>query len=128
LQLLREIAASEAGLPATLAGRVSGESIGELRKDAKQLALDLGYASPQPRTPSGQYASFSDQLRAAAGRPVQPAEQPPQGDIGVGRGGAAIPRQPQPADMSSLIRAAAGIRSSAVHDLAEQLASEGHGA
>jgi len=66
LELLREIAADEAGLPSQLAGRVSGSTIGELRKDARQLARDLGYTQPQPRTPTGQFASFNDQLRAAA--------------------------------------------------------------
>jgi hypothetical protein len=122
-QTLRELAAREHGLPQELARRVNGDSISAMRKDARQLALDLGFAAPQPRASGGQFASFSDEIRAAAGR--APTEAPePVGDLGVGRGGSASPRQPRPPDMSSLIRAAREVRRSGVVDLAEQLAEE----
>jgi hypothetical protein len=41
LDLLRRTAAHEAGLPEQLQGRLVGDSIGELRTDARKLATDL---------------------------------------------------------------------------------------
>jgi hypothetical protein len=132
MTLLREIAASEAGLPPQLAGRVNGESIGEMRRDAQALALDLGYAEPpepQPRNERGQFKRdnqrVNDAIRSAAGYPTSSERsEPPIGDIGVGRGGAALPSRSQPPSMNDLIRATRGVETTAIRDLAEQLASE----
>src|SRR5262249_52284776 len=113
------------GLPLPLSNRLRGNTYSELCRDARQALKDFGFTPPQPRTPTGQYASFTDELRAASGRPVQPAAQPPQGHLGVGIGASALPRQPQVPDMSSLIRGAAAGRRSVAHMYAEQIAGEG---
>ncbi|MGZ6564463.1 MAG: hypothetical protein ACXVH3_32360 [Solirubrobacteraceae bacterium] len=42
LAALREIAGREAGLPPSVHGRISGDSIGALRSDASRLAKELG--------------------------------------------------------------------------------------
>jgi hypothetical protein len=68
LEVLRRVASGEAGLPPQLASRVSGATIGELRKDARQLALDLGLAESQPRGPDGRFVNMTDRIRQAAGR------------------------------------------------------------
>jgi hypothetical protein len=134
LQLLREVAASEVGLPAGLAHRVAGSTIGQLRKDARQLALDLGYAEPpepQRRDQAGRFASgsghqdFNNALRAAAGRAVQPAQQQPEGDLGIGKGAGAAERTPQPVNMNNLIRGVIDSRRSVAHVFAEQLQANG---
>jgi hypothetical protein len=124
--VLKQAAAEAEGLPSQFADRLRGESYGELRRDAKQALRDFGFTTPQPRTAGGQYASFSDTLRAAAGRaPVSPAEQP-HGDLGVGRGAGATPMVPAAPSMSDLIRGTANARRGVAHMFAEQLASERH--
>ena len=79
MTLLREIAASEAGLPPTLGSRISGSTIGELRADAAALASQLGVAPEEParerdeagRDEAGRFArtssSFNRMIRDAAG-------------------------------------------------------------
>jgi hypothetical protein len=127
--VLRRAAAQAEGLPLEFAHRLNGESYSELKIDARRARKDFGLAEEQTRDPSGRFAStsghqdFNNALRAAAGFPA-PADERPPGDVGVGRGGAALPRQPKTADMNDLIRAARGVQTSAVRDLAAVLASE----
>jgi hypothetical protein len=117
LAALRQVAADVAGLPEQLRCRLHGDSLGELTADAHALALDLGYAKPQ-------FASFSDQIRVAAGRaPVEPVESP-TGDLGGGRGASARPRTRVPATMNARIRAAAGIRGMAIEHIAATMGEE----
>jgi hypothetical protein len=125
IALLRSIAADEAGLPAALANRLNGESIAELRADAKRFARDAGYTDPQPRNERGQFASFNDAVRAAAGYPVTSQPEQPIGDLGIGRGGGAMPPpRPKPPSMSDLIRGAVSAKRSTAYQYAEQLASD----
>jgi hypothetical protein len=124
--VLQRAAADEVGLPATLAHRLRGESFAELRGDAKRALRDFGIAEPPPSDERGRF-TMSDQIRAASGRPLADAtlpEQPVAGDLGIGRGGSALARQSQPPSMNDLLRAAAGVRTTIVADLAEQYASE----
>jgi hypothetical protein len=114
LDVLRLSAAIEAGLPDQLRGRLTGDTIAALRTDAQALATDLGYA--ESRAAGG---SFSDRIRAAAGRvPAEPVAQP-AGIVGVGRGGSATPRQAQPVDMNAVIRGTISARRTIEHRLAE---------
>jgi hypothetical protein len=137
LQTLREVACSEANLPSSFAHRVQGTDIGTMRRDARQLAQDLGFAPPpQPpaRTPDGRFASTSGHqnqrannwIRSALGYSTSEQSEPPVvGDIGVGRGGGALPRESrQPVSMNDLIRGTANAPRDAAHMFAEQLASE----
>jgi hypothetical protein len=128
--VLQRAAADEVGLPAQFAHRVNGQSIAELRKDARQLALDLGYAEPPARDERGRFhrpnQRVNDSIRRAAGYPTSTdePEQPAIGSVGIGRGGGASPRRVSAPDMNSLIRGAAGARSVVAGDIAEQLAFE----
>jgi hypothetical protein len=140
LATLRAVAGNEAGIPESLHARLRGESIAELREDARQLAIDTGYATPPPppaRNERGQFARgesghqahrrFNDAVRAGFGFPTstEQPEQLPQGDLGVGRGGGALPRQVGGrASMNDLLRAAAGAKTMVADDLAQQLAVE----
>ena len=126
LGVLQQAAAEAEGLPSSLSDRLVGDSFTKLRADAKKALVDFGIASPQARTSAGQFArmSFSDRIRAAAGRPVNVEREPPVADLGIGKGASATPRHiPAQADMNSLIRAAHGIRVSAEYALAEQIAT-----
>jgi hypothetical protein len=131
---LQRLAGDEAGIPAQLHGRLRGESIKELREDARAFALDAGFAEPpeaQPRNERGQFQRpnqrVNDAVRAAFGYPTstEQSEPPVAGDIGVGRGGGALPRESrQPVSMNDLIRGTANAPRDAAHMFAEQLASE----
>ncbi len=124
LDLLQRMAAQEAGLPERLRGRLAGDTIGALRADAKKLAVDLGYVQPQARDAGGRF-TMNDEIRRRAGYPIAgPAPEPPVGDIGVGRGGSALPRRPAAPDMNSLIRGTYHGRRSVAHQFAEQIATE----
>jgi hypothetical protein len=135
--VLQRTAASEAGLPAGLASRVSGATIGELRRDAQALAIDLGYvqAPEPPRDERGRFQStgdqalsgqaFNDAVRRWAGRPVADATPPerPTGDLGIGKGAGATPMAPAAPDMNTVIRNAVAASRGVVS--AEQLAVDG---
>jgi hypothetical protein len=135
LGVLQRTAASEAGLPAQFAHRVNGQSIAELRQDARQLALDLGYAEPPARDQRGRFQrtsgqrlsgqAFNDAVRRMAGYAVagdEPTERP-TGNLGIGVGGGAQER-PRPApDMNSLIRGTLNARRGVEWQFAEQIAS-----
>jgi hypothetical protein len=131
LAALRGIAGAEAGLPVSFHHRIKGEGLVELRADARSLARDLGFTSPtvNGRDERGRFSSASEamnaEIRRRAGYPLTSAREPAAGDLGVGRGGAALPRPPQPVDMSSLIRGAAAARRGVAHIYTEQLAQEG---
>jgi hypothetical protein len=133
LATLRAIAGQEAGIPEQLHARLRGESIKELREDARALALDAGFAEPpepQPRDASGRFAStsshqdFNNAVRAMAGYPVATDEPERRtGSIGIGVGGAALPRQRQQPDMNSLVRSAVAATRGVIP--VEQLVGEG---
>jgi hypothetical protein len=134
-QLLRSIACSEVNLPSAFASRVQGTTIGQLRKDAQQLALDLGYvepAEPQARDQAGRFASTSghqnqrvnDSIRRAAGFPTSTEQpEPPVGNLGLGVGAGATARALGPLSMNERIRNAASATRGVVP--VEQLAGEG---
>lgn len=108
----------------SLSDRLVGESVAELRADAKKAMRDFGITAPQPRNPAGRFATFGDQIRAAAGRPVSAEPEPPPGDLGVGRGGSALPPRTAPPSMSAIIRGAASARRGVEFQFAEQLAAQ----
>jgi hypothetical protein len=140
LQTLREVACAEANLPPTLASRVQGTDIGTMRRDALQLAQDLGYAEP-PAPPArdelgrfkgttGQdarrhaHAVFNDAVRAGFGYPTGTEQsEPPVADLGVGKGAGATPMTRRQPTMNDIIRSSAAVRSGAVP--VEQLIAEG---
>jgi hypothetical protein len=124
LGVLQRAAADEVGLPSQFAGRLVGSTYDELRRDAKAFARQAGFAEAQPRNERGQFQSMNALIRAQAGRPIEPAEPPAVGDLGIGKGGSAIPRKPRSPSMNDLIRATHGVRVSAVADLAEQIATQ----
>ena len=119
LSVLQSAAAAEVGLPPSLAHRLNGGSYDELVQDGKKALKDFGLVEPQPRGPDGRF-TMSDAIRAATGRTPVPAPEQPEGDLGVGRGGSALPRQPQRVSMNDLIRATRGVQVSAVSALAER--------
>jgi hypothetical protein len=61
-RVLRNVAGGEHNIPERLRGRLRGDTIGDLRKDAQQLAKELGIVEPQPRDAHGRYASSMDEL------------------------------------------------------------------
>lgn len=124
LGVLQRAAAEAEGLPLNLSGRLRGSSYGELCQDAKQALKDFGFTPPPARTPDGRFASMSDMIRHQAGYPVATEPEQPEGDLGIGRGGSALPRQSRPPDMNSLIRAACGAETTVIRDLAAQMATE----
>lgn len=120
LSVLQQAAAQAEGLPVRFSDRLRGGSYSELCRDARQALKDFGLATPQPRTPTGQFASFNDAVRAAAGHTVPPDEPPAVGNLGIGVGAAATPRQVQGPGMTSLIRGAAHARRSTAYLFAEE--------
>jgi hypothetical protein len=68
LATLQTVAAEGAGIPQRLAGRLRGETIGELRVDAKALAKELGLAPEQGRDEHGRFASMDELMRAGSRR------------------------------------------------------------
>jgi hypothetical protein len=133
-EALQAVAASEAGLPVGLSSRVAGTTISQMREDARRLALDTGYAEaaqPQARDRAGRFAStsghqdFNNAIRQAFGHAVVADEpqQRPVGDLGVGVGGGARPRERARPTMNQIIRNAAA----ATHGVIpiERLAQEG---
>jgi hypothetical protein len=61
-RVLRDVAGDEHAIPERLRGRLRGETIAELRKDAQVLARELGLVQEQPRDSSGKFASSMDEL------------------------------------------------------------------
>jgi hypothetical protein len=125
LQLLKSIAIAEAGLPENAGRWVHGETISELRQDARRFAESIGRG--QPRDSRGQFASdraFNDQIRQAAGYAPATSEPEPIGEAGIGRGASARPRSSAPPTMNSRIRAAAGIRNMATEHLATAMGED----
>jgi hypothetical protein len=124
LSELKRLAAEEVGLPSRLSSRVRGSTLAELRGDAKKLAVELGYAEPQARDSAGRFA-MSDLIRQRAGYAPIAEPEAPAGDLGVGKGGSAAPRQVTPPSMSDLIRGVHQGRRMIAWDLAEQSARNG---
>jgi hypothetical protein len=73
---LQQIAGEEAGIPERLHDRIAGEDVGSMRRDAGELATQLGIAPQQPertRDEGGRFAEqpargFTELIREAAGR------------------------------------------------------------
>jgi hypothetical protein len=133
LGVLQKAAAEAEGLPGNLSGRLRGDSYSALCRDARQALVDFGLAPPPApaRNERGQFKRdnkpVNDLIRRAAGfaTTAEPPEQLPAGDVGVGRGGGAQPRQRQSVvSMNDLIRGTANASRDAAHLFAEQLASE----
>ena len=122
LRALQEAAGASAGLPEALCGRLTGETLGELREDAERLVGEL--RPPQPRDPEGRF-SFSDEIRRQAGRPVAAPAEPPAGSFRVGEGGTAAgrPHSPPPS-MTARIRASVMARGMAVEEFAAQMGEQ----
>jgi hypothetical protein len=72
---LRALAGREHGVPERLHGRIAGEDLPSMRRDAETLAGQLGLTSPareRQRGADGRFSSSNDlnrAIRAAAGRP-----------------------------------------------------------
>jgi hypothetical protein len=131
LQTLREVAASEAGLPPSFSHRVRGTTISTMREDALRLAVDAGFAEPpepQARDQRGRFQRphqhVNDLIRAGFGYTTATEQsEPPVGDLGVGQGAAATPMTRRQPTMNDIIRSAAAVRSGVIP--VEQLVAEG---
>jgi hypothetical protein len=67
-RVLRNVAGGEHDIPERLRGRLRGETIAELRKDAQVLARELGLVQEQPRDSSGKFAPTMDELMRSGTR------------------------------------------------------------
>jgi hypothetical protein len=59
LNALRRVAGEEAGVPEQLHGRITGEDLPSMRRDASELAAALGIAPPEPGRERDERGRFS---------------------------------------------------------------------
>jgi hypothetical protein len=65
---LQQLAGDDIGIPASLHGRLRGDSLGELKADARRLADELGIGQPD-RDEHGRFVGdMNARIRRAAGR------------------------------------------------------------
>jgi hypothetical protein len=64
-RVLRDVAGGEHNIPERLRGRLRGDTISDLRKDAQTLAKELGIVEQQPRDDHGRFAPTMDDLMRA---------------------------------------------------------------
>jgi hypothetical protein len=68
LHALRDLSGAEHDIPQSVRHRLQGETLAELRSDARRLAEELGIRAKQPRDQAGRYDSIDETIRARAGR------------------------------------------------------------
>jgi hypothetical protein len=67
-RVLRDVVGNEHAIPERLRGRLRGETIAELRKDAQVLARELGIAPEQPRDEHGRFETMDALIRGGGRR------------------------------------------------------------